>query len=457
MKEITIGEIEKAVFGELICGDRSETAKSVSTDSREATAGCIFFALKGDNHDAHDFIPAAAENGAKSFVVSKRMEMPQSGAFNVIKVDDTTKALQDLAKWYVSGLKIKKVGITGSTGKTTTKDMLYHICSEKYKTGKTAGNHNNHIGLPLTILSLEEDMEAAVLEMGAESIGEIHLLADIARPDIAVITNIGVSHIETFGSRENILKGKMEITDFFNEGNLLVANEGSDLLSRENIAGAYRTVMIGASGKSDYILSDITEKNNGGVQFTLEHRENAIRFELETPGRHNAVNAALAIAAAAELGISMEEAREGLKKVELTEKRLSIRGKNGIKVIDDTYNASPDSMRAAIDVLLSTKGMRKVAVLGDMLGLGENSGGYHEQIGEYIAGKDIGLLIAVGERAKDIAGKAADMMGDGKVICYASRSSLEQDIKALVSPGDVILVKGSRAMALENIVNKILE
>jgi len=362
-----------------------------------------------------------------------------------------------LAKWYAAELGIKKIGITGSTGKTTTKDILYHIFSEKYKTGKTAGNLNNHIGVPLTILSFDESIEVGIIEMGAEVVGEIHVLADIARPDISIITNIGISHIETFGSRDHIFKGKMQITDFLGEKDLFIVNEESDYLSRERVAGNYRLATIGFSGKSDYILSGITELSEDGVEFVLEYREKSKRFKLNIPGRHNAINAALAIAAAIDMGISMEEAAEGLQKVELTEKRLNMKGKDGLKVIDDTYNASPDSMRAAIDVLVTTKGMRKVAVLADMLGLGEDSTKYHEQIGEYAAQKKIDLLIATGELSKHLYEKAREVMGEDKTMYYSTRGKLESDIKNIVTPGDVILVKGSRAMAMENIVRKILE
>ena len=457
MKKTAIWEIEKAVSGELLSGDKNDNICGVSTDSRKISKNDVFFALIGEQHDAHDFITEAISNGARSIVLSDPEAAPRGAAANIVKVSDTTKALQDLARWYVSALGVRNIGITGSTGKTTTKDMLYHICREKYNTGKTAGNFNNHIGLPLSILSFDEGVEIGVLEMGAECLGEIHLLAGIARPEIAVITNIGISHIETFGTRENIFKGKMEITDFFCEKNLLIVNEGSDLLTRRSVSGDYRLTTVGVCGKNNFILSNVEEFGENGIEFTLEHQEKRQRFKLGVPGRHNAVNASLAVAAAAELGIGMEAAARGLEKVVLTEKRLNIKGKDGIKVIDDTYNASPDSMRAAIDVLIATKGMRKVAVLGDMLGLGEKSGFHHEQIGEYIGQKNIDLLLLTGEFTKHTAAKAREIMGEGKVKHICSRSKLEAEIKKLVSPGDVILVKGSRAMAMEQIVRKILE
>jgi len=457
MRRTAIGQIERAMAGKLLCGSADDTVTGVSTDSRKAGPDEIFFALIGENHDAHDFIPDAIENGVKNIVVSREDTGAYGAGINVIKVADTTKGLQDLAKWYAAELGIKKIGITGSTGKTTTKDILYHIFSEKYKTGKTAGNLNTHVGVPLTILSFDESIEVGIIEMGAETVGEIHVLVDIARPDISIITNIGISHIETFGGRDNIFKGKMQITDFLGEKDLFIVNEESDYLSRENVSGNYRLATVGFSGKSDYILSGITEFGEDGIEFVLEYKEKSKRFKLNIPGRHNAVNASLAIAAAIDMGISMEEAARGLLKVELTEKRLNMKGKDGLKVIDDTYNASPDSMRAAIDVLISTKGMRKVAVLADMLGLGDDRVQYHEQVGEYAAQKNIDLLIATGELSKHLYEKAREVMGDDKTMYYSTRGKLESDIKNIVTPGDVILVKGSRAMAMENIVKKILE
>jgi len=454
MKEITVGQMQMAVSGQLITGNVNDTVTGVSTDSRKAGSGDAFFALTGKNYDAHDFIGDAVKNGAKTVVVSRAAGF--HGDLNVIKVDDTQWALQDLAKWYMAQKKIKKAGITGSTGKTTTKDFLYHICCEKYKTGKTEGNLNNEVGLPLSVFSLGEDIEAAVFEMGTEYLGEINRLADIVRPDIAVITNIGVSHIETFGSRENILKGKMEITDYFGKNNLLVLNNENDLLKKQQ-PGVYRLATVGTSSECSFILSDIKEHGEGGVEFCLAHMGEKMRFTLPAPGKHNALNASLAIAAAVGMGISMEEAKAGLLKAEITGNRLSIKEKGGVKVIDDTYNASPDSARAAIDVLAGARQKRKIAVFGDMLGLGGMSAFYHEQVGEYAAIAGVDLLITAGGLAKNISDKAREIMGGGRVIHYDTRDALEAEIRNILSPGDVILVKGSRAAAMENIVKRILE
>lgn len=461
MKKLTMKEVSKAVKGRLIIGKEDSVIERVSTDSRNAGAEDLFFPLIGENHDAHKFIPMAAKGGCRNFIVSNAKSVENEaeieGEINVILVEDTTHALQDLAAFYLSTFNMKKIGVTGSTGKTTTKDMLYYICSEKYKTARNVGNFNNHIGLPLTVLGFEEGTEVGILEMGMSEFGEIHVLADIVRPHIGIITNIGTSHIENLGSRENILKAKLEITDFFSEKNLLVVNEISELLTKENTKGVYKRISIGNNGKSDFIISDIADKGEEGISFTLEHEFQTQRFEMPVPGRHNAVNASLAVAAATELGITMAEAAKGLSKMELTDKRLNIKGRNGIKVIDDTYNASPDSMKAGIDVLMASKGMRKIAVLADMLEMGKESPEYHREVGRYAGQKKVDLLIAVGADAKYIAEGAADELEAENIRYYSNKKDLLKEIMNILQLGDMVLVKGSRGMAMDQIVKKIME
>lgn len=460
MKKLKIKEICSAVNGQLILGEEENYIERVSTDSRTTLKGDLFFPIIGESHDAHKFIPMAIEGGCRSFIVSDRKEIMNhllTNQLDVILVEDTTKALQKLASYYLSTFRIKKIGVTGSTGKTTTKDMLYYICSEKYKTARNVGNFNNHIGLPLTVLGFEEGIEVGILEMGMSEFDEINLLADIVRPDIGIITNIGTSHIENLGDREGILKAKLEITNFFNEANVLVINEINDLLTKENTKGVYKSLSIGNNGKSDFILSSITDRGEEGIGFTIEHKLETQRFELTIPGRHNAINGALAVAAAMELGISMEEAARGLAKIELTDKRLNIKGKNGIKVIDDTYNASPESMKAGIDVLMATKGIRKIAILADMLELGEESPKYHSEVGDYVAKKKVDLLIAVGDEAKYIAEASKTILGDEKVYYYSDKEKLMSKISTILQLGDIILVKGSRGMEMDQVVKKIME
>lgn len=459
MIKLTIEQIVKAVDGILEQGNATDEISGVSTDSRKVTSDEVFFPLIGEQHDAHDFIPQAIENGCRTFIVSRQIEMAAdiSGTLNFILVKDTTKALQDLASYYLSSMKIKKIGVTGSTGKTTTKEMLYWIFSEKYRTIRNLGNFNNHIGLPLTIFHLEADTEVGVFEMGMSELGEIDLLAKLVKPDIGIITNIGISHIENLGSRENILKAKLEITNYFNPENILIVNEDYELLSRDGVSGDYRLITAGETGRSDFILSGIKDYGEEGIEFTVEHEKEIQNFRLYVPGRHNAYNGVLAIAAGVNCGISMKEAAQGLAKMVITDKRLNIKGKNGMKVIDDTYNASPDSMRAAIDVLIATKGFRKIAILADMFELGENASEFHREVGHYAAEKSVDQLITVGENAKYIAEGAIPILGKNNVNHYKTKELLISDIGSMISSGDVILVKGSRGMAMDQVVKKIME
>ena len=457
MKRTTIKKIIEIMQGTLLFGDGSGEVTGVSKDSRaEIGADDIFFAIIREK-DGHDFIPQALSKGVRNFVVSRDYKESFGDGINIIKVDDTVHALQELAKWYMKELGIPKIGVAGSVGKTTTKDILHAIFSEKYNTKKTQGSENNEIGIPLTILSFDENTEVGIIETGIEYVGEMHRLVDIARPDIAIITNIGISHLVSFGTRENIFKGEFQITEFFGEDNLLIVNEESDFLSAENVSGNYRLKTVGKSGKSNYIVSDIKDFGEKGVEFTLEVDKKCYKFKLNIPGRHNAENAALAIAAAVDMGITMEEAARGLLKVELSKNRLNITGKNGIKVINDTYNASVDSMKAGVDVLVSTKGIRKVAIFGDMFDLGADSAKFHEQVGEYVASQNIDLVITTGEMARHIYEKAKELLGEDRAIYYESREKLESEIRKIIVCGDVVLVKGSRGMKMESVVHKILE
>ncbi len=454
MKKLTMKQIEQGTGGRLTAGDGNLTVEKICTDSRKAEKGDLFFALIGDNHDAHKYLPQVMEAGCTCAVVSDAAMCPEG--MSAVLVEDTTKALQQLSAWYLNELDIKKIAVTGSTGKTSTRDLTWYVCSEKYKAQKNVGNLNNHLGVPLTILSFDEDTEVGILEMGMDKFGEIDLLADIARPDVGIITNIGMSHIENLGSRDGIFQAKMELTNYFDENSVLIAARDDEYLNEERIDGEYRLVTAGCDGKSDYIISHIDDFGAEGIEFNLEHNGQMQHFKLPVPGRHNAFNGALAVAAGVELGISMEEAARGLAKTQLTDKRLTVRGKNGIKIIDDTYNASPDSMKAAIDVLMNTRGIRSVAVLGDMFELGENSKLQHELVGRYAADKNVDLLIAIGENSSEMA-RGAKEEGSENVMYFKTKDDFFKEMDSVIEKGDVILIKGSRGMEMDKIVKKIIE
>lgn len=465
MKQLTIKQVKEATGGRLLHGSEETAVCGISTDSRKARDGELFFALIGDNHDAHAYLPQVIEAGCRAMVISdeaafrelhRRNERIGTEPEAVVLVEDTTKALQDLASYYLKLLDIKKIAVTGSTGKTSTRDLIGRVCSQKYKTQKNMGNLNNHIGVPLTILSLEEDTQVAVLEMGMDKFGEIDLLARIVMPDMGVITNIGMAHIENLGSREGIFKAKMELTNYFDETNILIFHQEGEFLNKEQIQGSYRIVTTGIDGKSDFIISGIEDFGAEGIRFSLEHNGKLQKFKLPIPGRHNAYNSALAVAAGMQLGITMGEAAAGLARAELTDKRLTVRGKNGIKVIDDTYNASPDSVKGAVDVLMHTRGLRSVAVLGDMLELGDTSSSQHELVGRYAAEQGVELIVAIGKDASFIR-RGAEAAGHSNVLWFSEKNGFLKKMDTIIQKGDVVLVKGSRGMKMEQIVKRIME
>lgn len=449
MKSLKISEIVEAVKGKLISGDETLCVSSVCQDSRLAKEGSIFFAIKGDAFDGHNFISSAKSNGCSAVVLENidAIKNIDTTDLSVILVDDTVLALQNLSKSYLSKLNLKKIAVTGSTGKTSTRDMTYYICKEKYSTQKNQGNFNTVVGVPLTIMEFDEDIEVAVIEMGMDRPGEIDTMEDIVRPDIGIITNIGVSHLENFDNkREGIFNAKMEITNYFDESNILIVTDSEEYLNKENIKGDFKLILTGDKNDDAFVVSDIDQTSDDGVRFKVTYKDESEEFFVPVLGKHNAFNATLAIAAGRQLGVSFKEAKNGLKKMELTGKRLAIKKNNDIKVIDDTYNASPDSMKAALDILSKTVGNRHVAVLGDMYELGSNEAEFHKEVGKF-AREKADELFSIGELAKEYE---ADRHFD-------TVDEFVEATKDYFKPGDVVLVKASRGMALEQVVAEILK
>ncbi len=451
--EVTGGSLPWGAYGN---GEAEVTG--ISIDSRELEPGMAFFALKGERVDGHDFLREALDAGCTVLIVERDDVLPFEPRFvsvELIKVESTEKALQDLAAWYLSRFHVIKVGITGSTGKTTTKEMLFHMLSERYKTVRNLGNYNNLIGLPLSVFQVDCTTEAAVFEMGMDRLGEIHRLAEIVRPHAAVITNVGISHLERLGSRENILRAKAEISDFMGEEDTLIINADNDLISGHSFDGGYRILTVGEGTEAELRISEISDGGEKGIEFNLQKGEKKGSFRVGSPGIHNAMNGALAVAAALCFDVSMEQAAEGLAKMTATDKRLHISEAHGIKIIDDTYNASPDSMKAALNVLASVKGGRKIAILGDMFELGEMEEEYHRQIGEYASHKGINVVLSVGKNAEHISAAAKD--GGIQAFHFPGRDMLKSVLPQWIRKGDVILVKGSRGMAMDEIVKHLEE
>ena len=463
MDRISVEEIVRAVKGTLVRKCEEDHITGVKHDSRECQPGDMFVAVKGENQDGHRYIPQVVAAGCRTVMVSHREGWYgeiSSTPCNIIEVEDTVYAMGELASYYLDRLDILKVAVTGSVGKTSTRDMIYYVLSEKYVCGRNMKNFNNDIGLPLSIFQFDSSTQAAVLEMGMDHFGEIDRLGEIVKPDIAVITNIGISHMENLGSREGIFKAKMEvaghITGRDGKPGYLVFPWDGEFLTRERTAGAYKQIMIGDDGKSDYIISNVNDYGMDGISFDLEHDEKIEKIKIPVPGRHNAVNSTLAIAVGELLGVSIDEAREGLAKVQLTGSRLKRIENRRLSVIDDSYNASPDSMKSALKVLEQSacKG-RRTAVLGDMFELGDQTERQHFEVGLFARGLRIDRVIAVGELAKNIADGASG--GDVQVVWFEKKEDLYDRLDQFAGAGDIILVKGSRGMKMEQIAERILK
>lgn len=452
MENLTLDEIVNSINGKIYINANNNKYNNLSTDTRKITKDSIFIALKGENFNGNDYVDEASKKGANLCIVEeiKFKASDLNGNTSVVLVDDTKKALLDLAEYYRSKLKIKVIGITGSTGKTSTKDLTAAALSKKFKVFKTKGNFNNDIGLPLMIFQLDNSYDVAVLEMGMSNFGEIHKLAKTARPDIAIITNIGISHIENLKSRENILKAKMEITDFFTKENILIINGENDLLSTIS-SKDYKIIKVGFNDE-DFIGKNIYSDENH-IEFTLEHEQDHVKFNIPVPGKHNVLNSLLAIAAAKTLDVGYEDLKEGIKNLNATSMRLDIVKGEKFTIIDDCYNASPDSMKAALDVMSNMNTVkRKVAVLGTMKELGTESYMYHREVGEYARNKGVDFLITVGEFNEAYK---EGFNNDENFRGFNSVEDASEFVVNAIKDKDCVLVKASRSMKFEAIVNKL--
>ncbi|WP_431309017.1 UDP-N-acetylmuramoyl-tripeptide--D-alanyl-D-alanine ligase [Halalkalibacter lacteus] len=426
----------------------------VSTDTRTIQEGNLYIPIVGENFNGHDFVRAAVENGASGVLWQKNQPNPPAD-IPLIYVEDTLFALQDLAKNYLASIPVKVVGITGSNGKTTTKDMVTSVLATTYKVQKTEGNYNNHIGLPLTILGLKEDTEMAVLEMGMSARGEIELLSTIAKPEAAIITNIGESHLQDLGSREGISEAKFEITAGLQENGTLVIHGDEPLLTEKVVNIPFHVITFGSSEANDYYPIEIQQKSNG-TYFTMNGKgEN--EFFIPVLGKHNINNALSAIAIAKQFGVSIPDIKKGLETIKITGMRTElIQGKDGVTIINDAYNASPTSMRAAIELLQDLKDYgKKIVVLGDMLELGDNEETFHYEIGKGIDTGKINYVFTFGELGKKVAEGAKVNFSENQVLAYDDKQALITKLKEVVEEGDVVLVKGSRGMKLEEVVNAL--
>lgn len=449
MEDLNLSVIAQVLNARLINCSCDISIKGISIDSRRVKEFDLFAALKGQKVDGHDFLEMAAKNGAAAALVSRAVdyEIPQ------IVVEDTNSALKKLAEYYRKSFDIPVIGVTGSTGKTSTKEIISSVLSQKYKVHKTQGNFNNEIGLPLTIFGMKKENQIAVLEMGMNNLGEIEQLANIARPNIGVITNIGTAHIENLGSRDNILRAKMEITTFFDDQSILILNGDDEYLSKVHKKN-YVIKRVSMYNKGDYNAVDILNTGEEGVEFKCKLRNELYKFRLNVPGIHNIYNALTSIAIGDLFNLDIKDIQQGIENYRPVGERMNIINLHqDIKIINDCYNANPDSMRAALDVLASYDRRRKIAVLGDMFELGHFSEEAHKQIGNYLKDK-CDLLVAVGDAAIHIYNEAKSF-----VSCnyFKSKEEASSYVKSIMKDGDIILIKASNGMKMNDITNYLLE
>lgn len=439
-----IKEILKITNGKLICGDEDLDIQNFEKDTRIIQKGDMYVAIKGEKFDGNDFYKDAINKGAVACLMSKE---PDEKIGSIVLVENTVKAIQQIAAYKRSQVDIPVVAVTGSVGKTSTKDIVAAVMSQKYKVLKTQGNLNNDIGLPFTLLRLHDE-NAIVVEMGMNHFGEISLLTSIAKPTLAIITNIGTAHIGNLGSRENILKAKLEILEGL-QGNSVIINNDNDLLSdwAEKNKEKYNIITYGINNKnSKYVAEDIHSYEDRS-----EYRIDGKEVVVPVGGEHFVLNSLCAIAVGRYFDIPMEKITEGISGFELTKGRMEIeKAKCGASIINDTYNANYDSMKAAIEYLEKIEGKRKIAVLGDMKELGEYSESLHRKVGEEV--KDIDILITIGELAKCIE-ETADVR---EMLHFDNNESALEYLKKIMKKDDIILLKASNSMKFGDIAKKLI-
>ena len=462
---LKIKDILKCTNGKLIIGDIEKECTNYSKDTRTIKKGDTYIGIKGEKFDGSSFWKDALNNGAETVIINNiklnEIEEYKKQNKNIIQVEDTIQAIGEMASLKMRILKntynLKVVGVTGSVGKTSTKDIIANVLSEKYKVLKTEGNNNNHIGLPFTILRLQDE-EIAVIEMGMNHLGEISYLTKIAKPDIAVITNIGTSHIGNLGSRENILKAKLEILEGM-EKKKIVINNDNDLLNKWYLKnkGDIEIHTFGIKNESEFKAKNIKLEENSS-EFTCENKNEKINIEVPVGGEHFILNALCGLTVGKLLNLNNEEIKNGIKGFKLTAKRMEINHlKNNITIVNDSYNASYESMKASISNLKNMHGTRKIAVLGDMFELGDFSEKLHREVGTEIYKSKIDKLYLVGNYAKFI-GDEAKKEGYKKenILYFENKEDLLKDLKSNLQNGDVVLIKASNGMKLFEVA-EILE
>ena len=453
MKNLTLENITKVCNGTYHGPQEKlqEEVTAITTDSRKVEKGGLFVPVVGERVDAHRFIPQVMEAGALATLSERVLE---GADYPYIQVESSLQAVKDIAEFYLEQLDIPVVGITGSVGKTSTKEVIASVLKEKYRTLKTQGNFNNELGLPLTVFRLRDEDEIAVLEMGISDFGEMTRLAKIAKPDTCVITNIGTCHLENLGDRDGVLKAKTEIFKFLRPDGHIVLNGDDDKLSTVKEHEGIAPVFFGMSQGCQVYGDEIVSRGLKGMTCTIHMGEDSFKVDIPMPGRHMVYNALAAAAVGRIYGLTDEQIKAGIESLEPISGRFRMIDTEKFLIVDDCYNANPMSMKASLDVLQDGSG-RRVAVLGDMGELGTDEVQLHESVGEHAGKCDIDVLICTGKLCKSMAEKAIQTNPDLKVIYEPDRESLLEHLEGYVQQGDTILVKASHFMKFEEVVEKL--
>ncbi|MBO6134073.1 MAG: UDP-N-acetylmuramoyl-tripeptide--D-alanyl-D-alanine ligase [Lachnospiraceae bacterium] len=477
MKNITFNNLAKVLSAEKLIlkqegdFDPDREAAGVEIDSRKVEKDGIFFCIQGERSDGHSFLSEVAARGARFAVVEKPLEdLPKPLPLPCLKVDSTLFALEDMGAYYRSLFDCKVVGVTGSTGKTSTKDFIYSVMSEKFLTLATAGNMNSNIGLPLMVMRLNDSYEAACLEMGINHPGEMSRLAKVARPDIAIITNIGVSHIENLGSQNGIMEEKLHIADYMDGNGTLFLN-GDDPLLQTLRGKREGLVFFGKSKENDIYLDEVLPFGLRGTEALIRSKAESsifsspLKVTVSLPGQHMLYNALAAAAVGSALGLSREEIANGISKMKSAAGRSNVIEAGSLTILDDCYNASPDSMKAAFALMQQAEvsagegkaHQRRVYILGDMFELGSRQEEMHFEVGEAAAETAPDLLITIGALARQIHEGAANRIERERITHFDSVEEFldGENIKRLINRGDIVLVKASRGMRFERIVKAL--
>lgn len=453
MKNMTLKEIAAACNGTYY-GPEENLNKEVSDvviDSRKVSKGSLFVAIKGERVDGHTFIPQVMENGALCSISEKVLE---DADFSYIVVESSEKALKDLAAHYRNSLDIKVIGITGSVGKTSTKEMIASVLEKKFNVLKTEGNFNNEIGLPLTIFRIREEHEIAVLEMGISHFGDMEPLASIARPDICVVTNIGFAHLENLKTRDGILQEKTDMFRFMKDNGTIILNGDDDKLSTVKDYQGVKPVFFGVESDSPYFASDINDMGLEGIEATFNTPDSTFTAHVFVPGLHMILNALAGIAVGRSLGMEDVDIKAGIEALRPMAGRNNIIKTDKYTVIDDCYNANPASMKASLDVLKKAN-TRKVAILGDMFELGENEKAMHAEIGAYAATVPVDVLVCIGDLSREMEAGARKVCSETKIYWYKIKEVFIDDMNDILKDGDTILVKASHGMEFPEIIKNL--